>query len=178
MPEDLPKPVPPPPNALPSLLESWLGVQFDIDRTLVALSAGGVALLVGLLATVADAGAPFVAYWLALGAFILAIGVGIAVGHLNALMLEETMQDLAAARRGSTKKWLRGMSWTLHFLFAAGVLLSVWVGYGTATTRPASQPTTEETHGREGQEHRDEAGGGTAGDAGGGQAAADPVDAS
>jgi hypothetical protein len=154
MTEHSPKPVPPPPEALPSLLESWLGVQFDIDRTLVTLSSGGVALLVGLLATVADAGAPFTAYWLALGAFIAAIGVGIAVGHLNAKMLEETMQDVAAARGGRTRTWLRGMSWTLHVLFAAGVILSVWVGFGTAVTRPPTPPTARTPMTGKGKPHQ------------------------
>lgn len=145
MSEERPKPVRPLPETIPTLIDAWIGTKMEADRTLVALSAGGIGLLVGLLVTVSEALGPLLAYWLALAAFLLAITVGIVVFRLNGRLIEKSLTDLNAAENSRTKTALTICSWALIILFGTGVLLSAWVGYRAASIhRPANSPPPAE----------------------------------
>jgi di/tricarboxylate transporter len=140
--------VPPPPEWVPTLLDAWINTKTEADRTLLSLSAGGVALLVGLLVVVAEQGQSLWPYGLALSFFMLAIVAGLRVLFLNGNILEETLEDMYAAGQGRTKRALTTWSLALPILFALGVLASAWVGYNAATadtvsTTPQSVPVQE-----------------------------------
>lgn len=143
------------------LTQAWIDTRMEIDRTLVSLAAGGVALLVGLLAA-AEVPADLRTYGAALTAFVLAIAAGIVVFHLNARLLRASITDLSAAEKSWTKHLLTALSWALILLFAAGTLLSVRVGHDTARVRRASDSTTTPGAQHEGQgsptdRHQDQA---------------------
>jgi hypothetical protein len=128
-----------------ALFEAMVETSMEADRTLVALSAGGVALLVGLLSTVAPTrGGPFHLYWLALMAFLLAMATGVAIFRLNASMLGDAMVSLKGALHGTKRKWLRALDYILIAFFAVGVLLSVCVGVTTAQGGAVVQQSTLE----------------------------------
>jgi hypothetical protein len=128
-----------------ALFEAMVETSMEADRTLVALAAGGVALLVSLLSTVAPSGGLlFHLYWLALVAFLLAIAIGIVIFRVNASMLGDAMVSLKAAMGGRKRKWLRRLDYALVVFFAAGVLMSVGVGVTAAQERAETQDSTTE----------------------------------
>ena len=128
MSEDLPTPAK---TSLPewvssTLTTAWIDTRMEADRTMVALSAGGVGLLVTLLTAVTVPRSWILwLYGLAFLGFLLAIGSGLAVFKRNANHLEEALADLEAAHSSRTRKKLRALDWLLMLSFAGGDRKSV-----------------------------------------------------
>jgi hypothetical protein len=161
MTEDSPKvppgPLRPPPETVPTIIEAMTGTIMELDRTLVTLSAAGLGLLVGLLASFADVQDDLWWFWAAAVAFLLAIGCGLAVFGLNARLLHLSLKDLRVAEDSPTFTAVKWFSRGLIFLFIVGALASVRVGYEIARARSAPEPppTSEVTSGDEAAQARD-----------------------
>lgn len=81
-------------NWTTTLVQAWIENRMELDRTIIALSAAGIGLLVTLLTTVE------IAWWwitlvyaYAIGAFVLAIRAGLAIFRVNAEHLEHAITD-------------------------------------------------------------------------------------
>lgn len=144
-----------PREAIPTLLSAWFDTRMEADRTLVSLSAGGIAVLIGLIAAVPDARAEPVLLAAAICAFLLAIGAGVWTFRLNAALIDLCIEDLGAVGDSDESRRLGQLWWALVLFFAAGVLLSVGVAYGAAAAGEAadSPRAVEALH--DGQSHPD-----------------------
>jgi hypothetical protein len=107
---------------------AWYATRFEVDKSLMALSAGGVGLLVTLMTT---KGVPnsssFVLYTLALLSFSVSILALLSVFHLNSGHLEEVLNGV----NGDDPK-LVGLDRAAKWSFFLGALLSACIGISTA----------------------------------------------
>ncbi|MCR9093309.1 MAG: hypothetical protein NXI30_03745 [bacterium] len=127
-----------------ALVNAWFTTRMEKDRTLLALSAGGVALLVGLLTGFgARSLCHLVLYLLAAAAFLAAIFSAIAVFGGNARYLEKEKESFesSGAPTGRDRN-LERLDWTLGASFFAGVILTVAVALVSAwpATNPVEDP--------------------------------------
>lgn len=112
-----------------TLTSAWIETRMEADRTMVALSAGGIGLLVTLLTAFApQSTCVVIVYILALLAFSVAIACGIAIFKRNAAHLEEALNSPATADNSSTRRDLGKLDWVLGTAFGAGVVFSILTG--------------------------------------------------
>lgn len=117
-----------------TMLDAWYQTRMEKDRTLLTLSAGGVAVLVTLLTTVG------VAWWwtgilyaVAVIAFIVAIHAAICIFHYNADHIMEAAEDAAKAHESPLRTKLQRLDKRLERAFWIGVAFSIAVGVASAT---------------------------------------------
>lgn len=119
-----------------TLTAAWFETRMEADRTMVALSAGGIGLMVTLLTAVGveDLWAA-VFYTLALLGFIAAIIVGLAIFQVNAAHIAEAADDPEKADASPLRARLRKLDRALMASFGSGVLFSILVGITAAATQ-------------------------------------------
>lgn len=115
-----------------TLVQGWIENRMELDRTIIALSAAGIGLLVTLLTTVEI---PW--WWVTLfygygiGAFVLAIRAGLEIFHVNAEHLEQAITDAETGVNVS----LTSLDRSLRRRFWSGVSATILVGVlGAAPT--------------------------------------------
>ena len=116
-----------------TMLDAWFQTRMEADRTLLTLSAGGVALLVTLLTTV---GIPWIwvalLYGCAFTAFIVAIHAATAIFKDSADHIMEAATDAAQAHNSPLRERLRKLDDRLKKAFWVGVGFSIAVGVVSA----------------------------------------------
>jgi hypothetical protein len=107
------------------LLQAWIDNRMERDRTLVALSAGGLALLAGMLST-GKATTPIMAllYSAAALAFVVAMLFGLLVFHQNSAYVGALLKTGSANSRSVDRSTA-----ALMIAFAAGILLTLVVTF-------------------------------------------------
>lgn len=107
-----------------ALLNAWIATRMEKDRTVVTLSAGGVALLVTLLtATSLDTGLELALTIVSFLGFLAAIFSGITVLRRDADHLERLLRE-----RTSSDPRLRQLDRLLFWGFTVGVVSAVATG--------------------------------------------------
>jgi hypothetical protein len=110
------------------LLQAWVDNRMERDRTLVALSAGGLALLAGMLsAGKTPSSAMAILYSAAALSFVVAMLFGLLVFHRNAAYVEAILKTGSANSRAVDRA-----TTGLVTAFAAGILLTLGVTFGLA----------------------------------------------
>lgn len=110
------------------LLQAWVDTRMERDRTIVALSAAGVALVVTILTTIGPKHAWEMGFYGgAVAGFVLAIAVSLFIFHRNSAHIEEAI-------RGSSKNdpLLEKFDSIHTVAFLAGVILLAIVGVASA----------------------------------------------
>ncbi|MEX0892243.1 MAG: hypothetical protein WEB88_08740 [Gemmatimonadota bacterium] len=142
-----------------TLTAAWFETRMEADRTMVALSAGGIGLMVTLLTTVGVKGRwAALFYTAALVGFVAAIVVGLAIFKVNAAHIAEAADDPEKADASPLRPRLRRLDWALIGSFGSGVLFSILVGIATATTPDPTVPGTHPTEQGEAFDGGEEAG--------------------
>lgn len=128
-----------------ALIDAFLTTRMEFDKSLLALSSGGVGLLLTLVTTVGvPAGTPRNAAVASLVAFGLAILSVLVVFRVNATYLV-ALQKNDAERSDSLKSILESVDTVASLLFGVGVVATVWLVLAVLTTpappcSPASVP--------------------------------------
>lgn len=109
-------------------LEGWISTRLEHDKSLLTLSAGGIGLLITLKATIGvQSFCSFVAFVLAITAFVVCIIVVLLIFERNSKHLEE------AVKGGKHHdKLLAFLDRSAIFAFLAGIVLSCGVGFAGA----------------------------------------------
>ncbi len=110
-------------------LDAWVNTRMERDKTLLGLSAGGVALLVTLLTTVGvDSVHSFALYLLSLSLFIATILICVLILDKNADYLKKVIKE---GETGHSNTLRRLDSWALS-LFVMGVITSALIALSVA----------------------------------------------
>lgn len=130
-----------------TLTAAWIETRMEADRTMVALSAGGIALLVTLLTTVGSEGSWSVTmYSLALLSFNAAIIFGLTIFKANAAHIAEAANDPEKADTSRLRPRLRKLDFALMISFGLGILFSILVGVtAAASAKPTPEPARSQT---------------------------------
>jgi hypothetical protein len=123
-----------------AVFTAWIETRMEADRTLVALSGGGVGLLVTLLVTV-GAGSVWMlpVYGVAFASFMFALRAGIQLFKANAEHLDEAFKSPKSAHENIVlRNRLRSLDVQLEWAFWIGVWFSVAVGVLTLVTNGGS----------------------------------------
>lgn len=114
----------------------WIDLRLARDRTVLALSAGGLALLVSLLTASDDLSSTkaCVGFWAGAVMFMLALFLGLGVLTLDLRYVESIwrgMPDPDVRRRSRLSKCA---SWLMYFCFVAGVVSTFLLAVFIATS--------------------------------------------
>lgn len=121
-----------------ALVGAWIDTRMELDRTLVALSAGGVGLLATLLTTVGVSRMAQVwLYGLAALAFATTLICELVIFKKNSAIIEETIHDLDPTTK------LKHLDRVAIVSFGIGIAALFAVGIFTATTSPESKMSKE-----------------------------------
>ena len=113
-----------------AVFTAWIETRMEADRTLVALSGGGVGLLVTLLVAVGLGSMwMLLLYGAAFAAFMLALRAGLQLFKTNAEHLDEAFRSPKSAHENTgVRGQLTSLDRQLAWGFWVGVWLSVAVG--------------------------------------------------
>jgi hypothetical protein len=130
-----------------ALLEAWFATRMEKDRTLLALSAGGVALVATLLTTVgAKSVGQLSLLVLSALAFLVAITAGVRIFALNADYLErEKRAFLDGGQPVGEDAALVRLDRVLAWSFSAGVLITIVGALLSAWPLPKESAMAEST---------------------------------
>lgn len=98
------------PNERSLLVQAWIDNRMERDRTLISLSAGGLALLAGILtAKGANGGWQVGLFIMAAAAFVVAIVSGLAMYYYNTRYLESILKSGSSAESGPVDRCTAGL---------------------------------------------------------------------
>lgn len=121
-----------------ALVGAWIDTRMELDRTLVALSAGGVGLLATLLTTVGvSRKSQLVLYGISAVAFATTLICELVIFKKNSALIEETIHDLPPKTR------LMHLDRVAIVSFGIGIATLFAVGILTATTSLESKMAKE-----------------------------------
>lgn len=127
-----------------AVVDAGIGTLMERDRTLVSLSAGGLALLAGLLTAVGPASlCESVLYGLAAIAFLAAVGIALWIYRRNAVHLERLAHSADPAFERDDA--LRTADCLLTAAFVTGVLSTLALAGVSATERAQERTMKRET---------------------------------
>jgi hypothetical protein len=109
-------------------LNAWFNTRFEHDKSLLALSAGAVGLLITLISTVGVRSVEtLILYILSLACFVVCLGTLLWIFRRNAKHLEDVVREVAI-----NDQLLNILDRTAVASFMAGVVLSSIIGISTA----------------------------------------------
>lgn len=114
-----------------ALVSSWTATKMEADKTIVAISAGGIGLLVALLrSTAALTPAAFVLYVVAIFAFLLAILGAVLVFARNAKFVVKVIRGAE-----ESDPLLGALDWLVRIAFLLALLASSALGAAEAIAK-------------------------------------------
>ena len=132
-----------------SNVDAWFATSLEHDKSVLALSAGGIGLLLTLLTTVGLSSAwALVLYILALASFVVALVTVLFVFRHNRSYIEQVV----TAKAGKSDPVLSSADTIALLAFGLGVVLSAIIGIGTAvqsyTSKEPSMSNESKTTGQ------------------------------
>ena len=132
-----------------SNVDAWFATSLEHDKSVLALSAGGIGLLLTLLTTVGLSSAwAVVLYILALACFVVALVTVLFVFRRNRSYIEQVV----TAKAGKSDPVLSSADTIALLAFGLGVVLSAIIGIGTAvqsyTSKEPSMSNESKTTGQ------------------------------
>lgn len=124
-------------------LNAWFNTRFEHDKSLLALSAGAVGLLITLISTVGVKSVEIlILYILSLACFVVCLGALLWIFRRNAKHLEDVVRETAI-----DDQLLNTLDRTAVSSFMFGVILSAIIGISTAINSYIDEVTemTEKT---------------------------------
>lgn len=109
-------------------LNAWFNTRFELDKSLLTLSAGAIGLLITLISTVgAKSIESLILYFLSLVCFILCLGALLLIFRGNAKHLEEVVNNQA-----TNDPFLKILDRAAALSFMLGVIFASIIGISTA----------------------------------------------
>lgn len=131
-----------------ALLSGWIATRLEGDKSKLALSAGGIGLLMTLMTTgQALSLAQFVLYTAAVSCFTLTVGCVLVIFSRNATHVKDVLQG-----RATTDRVLRALDTASSLLFLLAVVLSMSIGVthglrSLSTPQEVAMPSEDERSG-------------------------------
>lgn len=111
-------------------VNAWFNTRLELDKNLLTLSSGGVALLMGLMSTTGIHTIEKLSlYIVAIISFVVCIGSSLFIFRLNSIRIEEIINN----EKSSIGNTLKNLDLLNYLSFFVGVILSIMIGISSAT---------------------------------------------
>lgn len=110
-------------------VNAWLTTRFELDKSLLTLSAGGIGLIITLVSTLGVRSVEsLILSLLTMICFIITLSCVLLIFHRNAVYIQETVKTGSS----SSNPVLAILDRIALFSFVAGVVLAAVIGFSTA----------------------------------------------